>query len=79
MKQTAMQTLIDELKDYKRTTHADKLVITFWICMAERLLEKEKHQIIDAYDLGSLSEMQYPNPKTVIENGEQYYNVNFKL
>jgi hypothetical protein len=42
------------------------------------LLEMEKQQIIDAYDLGSLSDMQYPDPKTVIENGEQYYNETFK-
>ena len=40
--------------------------------------EMEKMQIIKAYDLGSLSEMQYPDPKTVIENGEQYYNKTFK-
>ena len=40
--------------------------------------EMEKQQIIDAYDLGSLSDMQYPDPKTVIENGEQYYNETFK-
>ena len=44
----------------------------------EQAKEMEKEQIIDAYDLGSLSEMQYPNPKTVIENGEQYYNETFK-
>lgn len=49
MEKTAMQTLIDELKDYKRTTHADKLVITFWICMAERLLEMEKQQLKEMY------------------------------
>jgi hypothetical protein len=40
--------------------------------------EMEKMQIIKAYDLGSLSEMQYPDPKTVIENGKQYYNKTFK-
>ena len=36
-----------------------------------------KQEIIDAYDLGSLSDMQYPNPKTVIKNGEQYYQETF--
>lgn len=40
--------------------------------------EMEKQQIINAYDLGSLSDMQYPNPETIVENGEQYYNETFK-
>jgi len=48
------------------------------IDIIEEAQEMEKQQIIDAYDLGSLSEMQYPNPKTIIENGEQYYNQTFK-
>lgn len=61
-----MQTFIDELKDYKRTTHADKLVITFWICMAERLLEKEKQQIIDAATWGFNT-----------SSGDKYYNETF--
>jgi predicted ATP-grasp superfamily ATP-dependent carboligase len=46
--------------------------------MVEQAKEMEKQQIISAYDLGSLSEMQYPDPKTIIENGEQYYNEKFK-
>ena len=41
-------------------------------------LDKERMQIINAYDSGSLSDMQYPDHKTVIENGEQYFNVNFE-
>jgi hypothetical protein len=47
------------------------------IDIIEQAKELEKQQIIDAYDLGSLSDMQYPDPKTVIENGEQYYNETF--
>ena len=46
--------------------------------LLEQANEMFEQQIIDAYDLGSLSDMQYPDPKTVIENGEHYYNVNFK-
>ena len=61
---TAVEWLIEELKKVHHPTEA-------MIMYAKKL---EKQQIIDAYDLGSLSEMQYPNPKTVIENGEQYYN-----
>ena len=47
------------------------------VYLLEQAKEMEKQQIIDAYDLGSLSDMQYPDPKTVIENGEQYYNENY--
>lgn len=61
---TAMQELIDELKDYKRTTLRDKLEITFWIVKAENLLKKEKGQIIDAVDYGT---------KHFGELGEKYY------
>ena len=49
---TAMQELIDELKDYKRTTFRDKLEIIFWIVKAEKLLEKEKEQIVEAVNYG---------------------------
>jgi hypothetical protein len=45
--------------------------------LKEQAKEMEKQQIIDAYDLGSLSDMQYPDPKTLIENAEQYYNETF--
>lgn len=40
-------------------------------------LEREKIQIINAYDNGSLCELQYPD-KSTIKNGEQYFNTNFK-
>ena len=42
----------------------------------DELLEKEKQQIMDAYDLGSLEDLQYPD-SNVINNGEQYYNETF--
>jgi len=77
-----MQQLINEIVEH--LTYDDDLTEDSRIALETiRLrclgkLEMEKQQIIDAYDLGSLSEMQYPNPKTVIENGEQYYNHTFK-
>lgn len=76
MKQkTAMQTLIDELRDYKRTTQSDKLAITFWIAMAEKLLEKEKEQIIDAL-LYNMDSMYHPD--TARQIAEEYYNETYK-
>lgn len=82
MKQTVVEWLFDNLNlcfdkfddgeySYSEFMGASKEV-------KEQAKEMEKQQIINAYDLGSLSEMQYPNPKTVIENGEQYYNETFK-
>ena len=64
---TAVQTLIDYMEENYHLTEESRLEF-------KKALQMEKQQIINAYDLGSLSEMQYPNPKTVIENGEQYYN-----
>lgn len=72
-KKTAMQTLIDELRDYKRTTHSDKLAITFWIIMAEKLLEKEKEQIMMAYNDGRVNQVLKQSKKS-----EQYYNETYK-
>ena len=70
MTQTAVEYIIDKMQnaqwEYTSWTERKEII--------EQAKEMEKEQIIDAYDLGSLSEMQYPNPKTVIENGEQYYN-----
>ena len=47
-----------------------------YIDLVKSKLEKEKLQIINAYDNGSLCDMQYPD-KNAISNGEQYYNVTF--
>lgn len=69
---TAMQTLIEELRDYKRTTYSDKLAITYWIVVAEKLLEKEREQILNAYYDGYSDGVQSPN-----EN-DNYYNETFK-
>jgi hypothetical protein len=67
MKQTAVEWLEEQTR--KPEWHSLKRGELF-----DQAKEMEKKQIVDAYDLGSLSDMQYPNPKTVIENGEQYYN-----
>jgi hypothetical protein len=75
MAQTAVEWLVEKLtpmnwtKEYMQEYYKDAI---------NQAKEMEKQQIIKAYDLGSLSEMQYPDPKTVIENGEQYYNKTFK-
>jgi hypothetical protein len=73
------------INNNKQQTAVEKLYLKFATCSLEEMVgninvwfdqakEMEKQQIIEAYDLGSLSDMQYPDPKTVIENGEQYYN-----
>ena len=78
-KQTAVEFLHSEYKKIigdTQVTFSQMLKITDTL---EQAKEMEKQQIIDAYDLGSLSDMQYPNPKTVIENGKQYYNETFNI
>jgi hypothetical protein len=69
-KQTAVEWLESQLFELRNPTLNQ-------IEILKQAKEMEKQQIIDAYDLGSLSDMQYPNPKTVIENGKQYYNETF--
>ena len=71
MKKTALQEILDTLEN-------DWLSPQPYIDLVRSKLEKERLQIINAYDLGSLSDMQYPDPKTVIENGEQYFDENFE-
>ena len=69
MKQTALQEILDTLEN-------DWLSPQPYIDLVRSKLEKERLQIINAYDDGSLSEMQYPD-KNAIQNGEQYFNANF--
>ena len=72
---TALQELIDELKDYKKTTFSDKLVVTFWILKAEKLLEKEKEQIKKAREDGFDA---YAEHKGLLTH-EQYYNKTYNI
>lgn len=72
---TALQELIDELRDYKRTTFSDKLVVTYWIVIAEKLLEKEKQQIIDAHFEGWSDAYDYlKDDFSAPRQAEDYYN-----
>ena len=74
-KQTAVEWLIEKTTESGHLWITDKPYSMDELSLIiEKAKEMEKQQITNAYDLGSLSEMQYPNPKTVIENGEQYYN-----
>lgn len=85
MKQTAVDFLImqielkaDSIPCNTQLNRSVKGAYVDCLVMLKQTKEMEKQQIINAYDLGSLSDMQYPDPKTVIENGEHYYNVNYK-
>ena len=64
-KQTPMQELIDWLKDYP--TEVPIIHKSAVMNKAESLLEKEKEQIIDAYEVSHISMM----------TAEQYYNETF--
>lgn len=67
-----MQEFIEELYDFKKSRFSDKLITTHWIVKAEKLLEKEKEQIIEAYSDGYSDGVQEPNPN------DDYYNENYK-
>jgi hypothetical protein len=77
---TALQELIKDFTEMSKKEGDSGFVgrSVLAIIKNKGYLDKERTQIINAYDLGSLSDMQYPDPKTVIENGEQYFNVNFE-
>lgn len=76
MAQTAVKWLISEIQRYNDSGYEFHPKYNEEII--EQTKEMERLQIINAYDLGSLSEMQYPNPETIVENGEQYYIETFK-
>ncbi len=63
---TALQNLIDELKQFKKFPLVDQATIEAAIEFAELRLPMEKEQIIDAYKSD-----RYPCSN---EDAEQYYN-----
>jgi len=71
---TAMQELISELKRVE-----DYPMMPFVIRMATELLEKEKEQIIDAWEKGYstgcvVGSNDYTNEDEEKDNGNYYYN-----
>lgn len=80
---TALQELLnciptaEEIKEYISEYQPDTKMLDEWlwerIYKNKNWIEKEKQQIIEAYDLGSLENLQYPD-SNVINNGEEYYN-----
>jgi hypothetical protein len=68
---TAMQEFIDEMKEYnmilvKEGIQPNPLIYMFQH-KAKKLLEKEKEQIINAYDMGKTT-------IKFVEEAEEYYN-----
>jgi len=83
---TAMQQLIDKLEEIQifivaNTEYADGYngALTDCICNAEKLLELEKQQIIDAFNTGMTSSDDFftPNFRECNES-EQYYLQTYK-
>ena len=72
---TAMQKLISTFHLYQNSasTHEEQELLSFYIKCAEDLLEKEKEQIIDAWNKrGSTIVPRYFLEENI--NGEEYYN-----
>lgn len=75
---TAMQELIDQMYkiyNWEHTTFQERAGIANCIGKAKKLLEKEKQQIIQAYDHSEIMTGEFFQ---TYDNGEEYYNNNFK-
>ena len=77
MERTAMQELIDDIKENNRHHYEANIV---WF---EKLIEKEKQQIVNAFEDGREIEYQYhvncdPVHYENVKTPEQYYNQTFK-
>lgn len=82
---TALQELIEELTKKGRNTingsYLNLIGNNLFSIEVRKIfktyLEKEKQQIIEAYDLGSLEDLQHPD-ENVIYNGKQYYKETYE-
>ena len=80
---TAIEELIEKLYEsynWKHSTFQEKAGIASCINKAKRMLEKEKSQIITAYDKGKSDFANYEPERHGNESpkGEKYYNNKFK-
>jgi hypothetical protein len=71
---TAMQQLISTFHLYQNSasTHEEQELLSFYIKCAEDLIEREKEQIVDAYDKG-IADHQWND-----YNPEEYYNETYQ-
>lgn len=72
MSKSAIQELLDELKDANSENNLIKTTINLIIDMVESKLEKEKQQIIDANNAGWRTHRRKEN-----QSAEDYYNETF--
>lgn len=78
---TAMQQLIDKLSEFKKELSdkydADPYVtkgVSIAIGEANKLLEEEKRQIVEAYEQGHYKPDFSEIGVSIVEEGEKYYN-----
>jgi hypothetical protein len=74
MKQTSVEYLVEQLKEYdfspRDNTFLIEIPLWIWKEKVEQAKEMEKQQIIDAYKYGNQSDVYF--------KPEQYYNETFK-
>ena len=74
-KLTAMQELMNSFDDYQKESQNDSITISKLKEVIEKeYLEKEKQNIIDAYDVGYSVGMY----ETGLDTGKQYFEETFK-
>jgi hypothetical protein len=75
MKQTAVEWLVEQLKEYKHLSYNEQ----YWIFKQAKEMEKE--QIINSFNQGytqcSIEDLK-PTSRKRYEDAEQYYNETFK-
>lgn len=74
---TALQELIEELKQFKNFPLVDQATIDASIAFAELRLEKEKQQIEDAFTISRTSDGCGWNNEDAIESAIGYYESTF--
>ena len=74
MKQTAVEYLVEQIKEYdfstRDNTYLIEIPVWIWKEKVEQAKEMEKEQIIDAYKYGNQSDVYF--------KPEQYYNETYK-
>jgi hypothetical protein len=68
---------INDILDHKKLSE-DKRMYNLYLRLKAQAEEMHREEVIIAYDDGTLSDMQYPDPDTIVKNGEQYYTKTFK-
>jgi len=80
---TALQELIEIIKDKRKESEISNTLLRFCQVEAEKLLEKEKEQIIDAFENGEYmvfvkERLDYDHEDYEFNDSEEFYKVKYE-